>query len=242
MANATFIDVDWLNKIYRDANIFFKKEAQVCENFPSNILYRSPMDYTYLIALFPGLALKPNLEIQVYYFMSEAPPFFLGDIWAMPRGTLSSKRPPTVRGFAIEQPIEAISITHALKELNLPSSYMSSSLMMRAIDHLRRRSIHSDWMEINVIDIDKMKSEGELRFADPTLLDLLDNSNWLEEKPIDWRPRIIKDEQTTKVLFYSYNSSYPASIIQYTDTYVDNIPVFTTERRTLVSDQTGIQF
>lgn len=183
---------------------------------------KSKIDPMKVLAAFPSLSIKEGLVLGAYQYVSNKNGN--GIVWAMPKGS-SLPTPddcPKLKDTAFEcpRPPEALdNVMEAIEGDHSELSYISASIFAREISEFGAIWHGCSWTSHMIID-DKLDSD-EFTFKE------IDDWDWSEDKPKDWRPSVVKTNDKAIVNFYTYTGLLPAGIVRNTDVFAGNSYCFT---------------
>ena len=130
------------------------------------------------------------------------------------------------------RPPEALDdVMEAIEGDNSELSYISASIFAREISELGAIWHGCSWTSHEIID----KNYSSDEFS----MDEIDDWDWSEDKPKDWRPSVVRTEDKFIVNFYTYTGLLPEGIVRHTDIFAANSYRFTSDSKMIAESGGG---
>jgi hypothetical protein len=195
---------------------------------------KSKIDPMKVIEAFSSLKIKKGFVLRAYQYISGCNGN--GVVWAMPEDSIFPEpdKCHNLEKTALEcpRPQEALEdIMEVVEGDGSDLSYIAASLFAREISEFGAIWHGCSWSSHHIID-DQFSS-------DEFTLEEMDDWDWSEEKPREWRPSVTKTNHNVIVNFYTYTGLAPAGIVRNTDTYAIGSYRFTSDSKRIMNSGGG---
>lgn len=195
---------------------------------------KSKIDPMKVLEAFSSLQIKKGFVLRAYQYVSMSNGN--GVVWAMPVDSIFLEPDECHKlenaAFECPRPQGALEdLMEVIEGDDSDLSYISASLFAREISEFGAIWHGCSWSSHRIID-DQFSS-------DDYTLEEMDNWDWSEEKPNEWRPSITKTSHNVIVNFYTYTGLAPAGIVRNTDTFPMGSYHFTSDSKMIVNSGGG---
>lgn len=193
---------------------------QILEDTPQG-WSKSPVDLADLVATFPPLHIKPGFTLRAYQFRARNDGS--GVVWAMPQD-VPFPEPDECLTTDPQRPSGALNdVMEAIGGDGSPLSYLCASLFEREAVEFGAVGHGIYWYAFHII--------GDDPWADPDIprpihaapdegpAGTSDEWQWIEPKPLEWRPTVRIDDDKVTVVFYTFCGLGSQRITRHIDTY-----------------------
>jgi hypothetical protein len=195
---------------------------------------KSKIDPMKVLDAFSSLKIKKGFMLRAYQYVSNGNGN--GVVWAMPEDSPfpEPNECPKLKDTEIECPRPSAALDDVMEAVEGDGSefsYVSASLFAREISEFGAFWHGCSWSSHTIID-EKSPSD-EFTFEE------IDNWDWSEEKPKEWRPSATKVSHNILVNFYTYTGLVPAGIVCHTDTFSLDSYCFISDHRMIAGSGGG---
>lgn len=146
--------------------------------------------------------------------------------------------------FTIPKPPGALeNIMEAIEGDGTPWSYMSASIFARAAAEVAPSWHGAVWATQRILDEDPWASTQDPEKASSMHRPAnIEHWKWMEDKPSEWNPSVVCDDEVIIVRFYTYSGLMQQTIYGYTDIYRSNCYKFMWDARIVADGPRGYVF
>ncbi len=179
----------------------FLERCDILEKKPVQGWQKSPVDPMDLLGVFKKLSLKQGYTLMAYVFIEGGNGN--GIVWGLPE-TKTFPEPDECERLkdvflSPPRPEGAVDFEDILTGTGTPSSYLEASLFIREAGEFGAQWHGCFWSDIRILSDSPFNSGG--------ISEVISNEKdwkWEQDKPEDWRPKIIVGSDNITVCFYTY--------------------------------------
>ena len=173
-----------------------------------------------ILAVFTPLRIKKGYTLRAYQYLSSGNGN--GFVWAMPIDAdfPNTEECPRLQDEFLEPPKPPQSLDNCMDVIEgdgSPWSHLCASLLERELREFGAVWHGCDWSEHRILDADPWKDS--LSPKEDTVSPI-DEWQWRQPRPADWKPRVIQHPDRTIVTFLSYSWVGRESIYKHVDVYL----------------------
>jgi len=211
----------------KDINDLRRKASKQCvdpRHYPEG-WSKSKMCPMKVLKAFPSLQIKKGYVLRAYQFISGSNGN--GIVWAMPEDSVFPEPEECSKSkdsFPSNCPMPEDALENVMDIIEGDGSnlsYISASILAREISEFGACWHGCSWSSHTILD-DQLS-------CDEFTLEEMDDWDWHEEKPNEWRSSVQKIKNKVVVTFYTYTGFDRAGIVRHSDTFSFGSYCFTSD-------------
>jgi hypothetical protein len=191
---------------------------------------KSDVDPMSLLSAFSSLRLREGFTLRAYQFREGGNGN--GVVWALPADAPFPEPDacPKLKDRFLEPPCPPGALDDVMEAIEgdgSPRSYLSASLFAREAAEFGAMWHGCDWSTHTIIRAPPAESS---------------EWEWAGKQPVDWQPRVRRDDEWVIVTFFTHSALGQEMISQHTDTYKQDSYCFTSESKIVATGPGGYVF
>ena len=202
---------------------------------------KSPVDLSGVVAVFPGLCIKPGFVLRAYQYLERRDGN--GVVWAMPED-LPFPEPEECPTTDPPRPSGALDdVMEAIEGDGSPLSYLYASVLWRELMEFGAVGHGVYWDTFDILGHDPWADPHRPRPASTSPTEgptgTPDEWEWLEPKPLEWSPTVSMDGDEVSVVFHTFSGLGSQRIVRHVDRYKLGSYCFRTDEQVVASGPGG---